>query len=91
MMGSKGEEEAKLLMLPDSTFINLTKLREAKLLEERRFRKKTESAITGKVAALKNWLWRSLMTIAMKIYREYIQNISIKLQRDKTGKPKPLT
>ena len=85
------DEEAFLLVFPGSNFINFTTLREAKVLEERKSRLKVESAITGKVAALKNWLWKALMTVTMKICKEVKQDIYIKCELDESGRSMPLT
>ena len=85
------DEEACLLVFPGSNFINLTTLREAKVLEERKPRLKVESASTGKVAAFKNWLWKTLMTVAMKICKEFKQDIYIKCELDELGRSMPLT
>ena len=71
------DEGSSSLFLPGIGFINLTNLRKAKVLEERRSRLRAESTVVGKVAAIKHWLWKALMIITMKIHRDIKHDIYI--------------
>ena len=57
MQGPVKDGEAGLPFPLGCNFINLKLVREAKILEDRKSRLMAESTSTGRVAAVRNWLW----------------------------------